>query len=176
MEKLGRTNPRKVIDLLSERLAYERSGVKLYDAILKKVRASKHTQLKKLASELTAHRDQEAAHAEWCEDQIRALGGDPDAKTEGALLVETEAQGIEEVIFSDAPLSQMFHALNMAELGDNAGWAQLVGLAERFHDEEARAEFQERLEHEEEHLRLTHEVLGMFVRDEVLQGEEIFDK
>ncbi len=171
MEILGKTNPEKVIDLLAERLAYERSGVKLYDAILKKVKASRHTQLKKLAKELKEHRDHEVEHAEWCEEQIRALGGDPDEKTEKALLVEIEAQGIEEIIFGDAPLSQMFHALNMAELGDNAGWAQLVGIAEQCGDEEARAEFQERLDHEEEHLRLTHKIIGMFVRAEVLEGE-----
>lgn len=171
MEILGKTNPEKVIELLSERLAYERSGVKLYDAILKKVKASRHTQLKKLQKELKEHRDQEVEHAEWCEEQIRALGGDPELETEKSLLVETEAQGIEQIVFSDAPLSQMFHALNMAELGDNAGWAQLVGLAEQCGDDDARAEFQERLEHEEEHLRLTHRVLGMFVRAEVLEGE-----
>ena len=171
MEILGKTNPEKVIELLSERLAYERSGIKLYDAILKKVRRSRHTQLKKLVKELESHRDQEVEHAEWCEENIRMLGGDPDEKTERTLLVETEAQGIEQIVFGDAPLSQMFHALNMAELGDNAGWAQLVGIAEQCGDEEARAEFQERLEHEEEHLRLTHKIIGMFVRAEVLEGE-----
>lgn len=171
MEILGRTNPAKVIELLSERLAFERSGVKLYDAILKKVKASRHTQLKRLTRELKEHRDQELEHAEWCEEQIRALGGDPDEKTERAILVETEAQGIEQIVFSDAPISQMFHALNMAELGDNAGWAQLVGLAAQCGDDEARAAFQERLEHEEEHLRLTHRIIGMFVRAEVLEGE-----
>ncbi|MCO5171368.1 MAG: DUF892 family protein [Planctomycetes bacterium] len=171
MEKLGRTNPEKVIDLLCERLAAERAAVKLYDAVLKKVKASRHTQLKKLVRELQEHRDQEEAHGDWCEEQIRALGGDPEEKTEKALLVETETQGLEQVIFSDAPLSQMFHALNTAELADNAGWAQLLGLAEQAGDEEAKAELEERLEHEEEHLRLTHRIVGMFLRAEVMEGE-----
>ena len=147
MENLGKMNPEKVIDVLGERLAFERSGVKLYDAILKKVKASRHTQLKKLVHELEEHRDQEEEHAEWCAEQIRALGGDPDEKTERALLVEIEAQGLEEVIFGDAPLSQMFHALNTAELADNGGWALLVGLADQAGDEEVKAAAQERLKH-----------------------------
>lgn len=172
MEILGKTNPEKVIELLSERLAYERSGIKLYDAILKKVKRSRHTQLKKLVKELEEHRDQEVEHAEWCAENIRMLGGDPDARTERVMLVETEAQGIEQIILGDAPLSQMFHALNMAELGDNAGWAQLVGIAEQCGDEKAKKELQKRLRHEEEHLRLTHRILGMFVREEVLEGKE----
>ncbi|MBX3466270.1 MAG: ferritin-like domain-containing protein [Planctomycetes bacterium] len=172
MERLGQTNPDKVIDLLCERLAAERSAVKLYDAILRKVKASRHTQLKKFARELQEHRDQEEAHGEWCEEQIRALGGDPDEKTEKALLFETESQGLEQVIFSDAPLSQMFHALNMAELSDNAGWAQLIGLAEQAGDEDAKSELEERLQHEEDHLKLTHKIVGMFLRAEVMEGEE----
>lgn len=169
MEKLGQANPEKVIDLLCERLAYERTGVKLYDAIIKKARGSKlTTHLKKVMKELQEHRDQEQEHADWCAEQITNLGGDPELKTEMALLTETESQGIEQIIFSDAPLSQMFHALNSAELTDNAGWAQLVGLAEQVGDEEARREFQERLKHEEEHLKLTHRIVGMFMSAEVL--------
>lgn len=168
MDKLGKMNPEKVIDVLCERLEFERSGVKLYDAILKKVKASRHTQLKKVLRELQEHRDQEQEHAEWCAEQIRSLGGDPDEKTERALLVDIESQGIEQVIFSDAPLSQMFHALNTAELADNGGWALLVGLADQAGDEEVKRAAQERLEHEAEHLKLTHRLLGLFMSNEVL--------
>lgn len=168
MEKLARTNPDKVIDLLCERLAHERTAVKLYDAVIKKAKATKFTQLKKLMKEFQEHRDQEEEHALWCEEQIALLGGDPQVKTEKALLIETESQGIEQVIFSDAPISQMFHALNGAELTDNAGWAQLVGVAEQAGDEEAKAAFEERLKTEEEHLRLTHKIVGLFMTAEVL--------
>ena len=40
MKKLAAKNPAKVIDLLSERLAFERVGVKLYDAVLERMRSS----------------------------------------------------------------------------------------------------------------------------------------
>lgn len=171
LEKLGTTDPEKIIDVLGERLAYERSGVKLYDAILKKVKASRHTQLKKFSKELEEHREHEVEHAEWCAEQIRSLGGDPDQPTERAQLVHVEAKGLEEVIFGDGPISQAFHALNTAELGDNGGWALLVGLADQLGDEEMKREAQERLKHEEEHLRLTHKLLGMFMTTEVLGNE-----
>ena len=43
MDKLARQNKDKVIDLLTARLLFERTGVKLYDSIMAKLRAKNET-------------------------------------------------------------------------------------------------------------------------------------
>ncbi len=153
MQKLAQTNPDKLIDLLTERLTFERAGVRLYDAILSGVGGAGGAG--RLGTLLAEYRHQEKEHEEWLEEQIRSLGGDAHAKTEKAKLVELEAQGIERVILDPATsLPHKLHALLTAELVDNAGWTLLVELAEQAEDETARREFVRRLHHEEEHLDL----------------------
>jgi bacterioferritin (cytochrome b1) len=170
MEKLADTNREKVIDLLTERLTFERSGVKLYDRILEKMRESEDQQITKMFDQMLEHRDQEKEHEEWLEDQLRAIGGDAHGETEGALLVETESEGIEKVILEQrSSLAQMFHALLVAELADNAGWDLLVQIADEADDPKARRAFKKRLHEEEEHLIFVRRALEKLSIREVLQ-------
>src|SRR5690349_20686069 len=101
MKKLAAKNPAKVIDLLNERLAFERAGVKLYDAIVERLRQTPDPILKPLLGQMQEHRDEEKEHEEWLEAQIRELGGDVHAPTEKSLLVQTESEGIERVVRRD---------------------------------------------------------------------------
>src|SRR5687767_1957317 len=131
MDTLALKNRERVLDLLAERLTFERAGVKLYDALIREVSVAADPWLVALLDEIEEHRDQEKEHEEWLESVIRGLGGDTEAKTERALLVEKEAKGIEEVMLgSGRRVDQMFHALLTAELADNAGWDLLVQIAD----------------------------------------------
>jgi bacterioferritin (cytochrome b1) len=169
MKELARKNRAKVVDVLSERLTFERAGVKLYDHIIEKMRQSNERPIAKMLDQMVEHRDQEKEHEEWLEEQIRGLGGDADGKTEKALLVERESKGIEEVILGhDATLPQMFHALMAAELVDNAGWDLLVELADEADDRPAKKAFKKRLHEEEEHLLFVRRALEKFAMREVL--------
>jgi len=162
MEKLAQKNAARLIDLLSERLAFERAGVKLYDALLGRLRAATDPELRALLEPTQLHRDEESEHQEWLEEQIRALGGDPHAPSEHSVLVQKEAEGIELVLLRDPSIAHDFHALLLAELADHAGWDLLVQLAVAFGDEPAQREFEKRLRQEEEHLRFVREaLLGM---------------
>ena len=152
MEELGKQNREKLIDLLTERLVFERSGVKLYDRLLDAVRASNDDNLMRTLGELQEYRDAEKAHEEWLEEQIRNLGGDAHGETNLSKLVTRESKGIEEVMQSDPDITHMFHALLAAELVDNAGWDLLVQLADEVGDRHAKREFKKRLHEEEEHL------------------------
>jgi bacterioferritin (cytochrome b1) len=162
VEKLGKQNREKVLDLLQERLTFERAGVKLYDQILAKVRASNDDNVMRLVDELQEFRDAEKDHEEWLEDQIRALGGDDHAETDMSRLVTRESKGIEEVVSSDTSLPHLFHALLAAELVDNAGWDTLVQVADEVGDREAKREFKKRLHEEEEHLLLVRSAVQKF--------------
>jgi bacterioferritin (cytochrome b1) len=173
MDKLAKLNPGKVIDLLTERVTFERDGVKLYDAILEKMRRSGDEEVRRMLPQMQEHRDQEKEHEEWLEEQIRALGGDAHGTTEMSELVAREAKGIEDVILDgDNEIFHLFHALLTAELADNAGWELLVTLADEAGDREARRQFRQRLHDEEEHLVFVRRAVEGFARRQVL-GEQV---
>jgi bacterioferritin (cytochrome b1) len=172
MDKLVNVNREKVIDLLLERLTFERAGVKLYDAIIDRIQSSGDAQMKRMLEQLRENRDQEKEHEEWLEEQIRAAGGDPRAMGDLAKLVEQESSGIESVILEGTPeISHMLHALLVAELADNAGWDLLVDLASEAADEKAKREFKKRLHEEEDHLLFTRRAVERFARREVLHQD-----
>jgi bacterioferritin (cytochrome b1) len=159
MDKLAKKNPRKVIDLLNERLTFERSGVKLYDILLSRLRLVGDPDFEPLIDEMEHFRDEEKEHEEWLEEQIRALGGDPGAVTEQSILVQTESEGIERVVRRDQSIPHDFHALLAAELADNAGWDLLVQIADELGDSSAKRQFKKRLRAEEKHLLFVRKTL-----------------
>jgi rubrerythrin len=153
MMTLANKNREKLLDLLTERLTFERAGVKLYESLIEKVRGSGEPAIIKMLDQLEEHRDEEKEHEEWLEQQIRALGGDAHGSTDLSRLTETESKGIEQVILSgDEPLPHMFHAILAAELVDNAGWELLVRLADEADDGDAKRAFRTRLQEEGRHL------------------------
>jgi bacterioferritin (cytochrome b1) len=173
MNKLVKHNKQKVIDFLCERLAFERSGVQLYDSILAKMDKQKDGQIQRMVPEMREHRNQEQAHYDWLEKQIRQLGGDPTKDTEYSKLVKTESEGIEKVILNgDNQIPHLFHALLTAEVTDNVGWELLVDLADEAEDDEARKVFRGFLHEEEDHLKFVMRAVEAFQRHEVL-GEPI---
>jgi bacterioferritin (cytochrome b1) len=166
MQKLAGKNVLRVIDLLNERLAFERAGVKLYDKILERMKSD--PQVARMIDQMREHREQEKEHEEWLEEQIRALGGDARTPSEKSILVQAESQGIEHVIERDPSLPHDFHALLTAELADNAGWDLLVQLADEVGDRDAKKEFKKRLHEEEEHLLFVRKAVEQFAKEEIL--------
>ena len=166
MRKLAGKNVSRVIDLLSERLAFERAGVKLYDKILPRMRSN--AAARRMLDQMQEHRDEEKEHEEWLEEQIRSLGGDPHTPSEKSILVLAESRGIEHVIERDPRLPHDFHALLTAELADNAGWDLLVQLADEVGDREAKKEFKKRLHEEAQHLLFVRKAVEQFAKEEIL--------
>src|SRR5207237_6803656 len=76
-----------LLDKLGERLAFERAGVRLYEALLIKLKAS-HTHDESLTSEdIEEIRDDELRHAGLLAAAIQQLGADPTAVTPCADIV-----------------------------------------------------------------------------------------
>ncbi len=171
MEKLAQQNRDKVIDLLTERLAFERSGVKLYDRIIGVMRSSPSEEVRDMLDQMQEHRDQEKEHEEWLEECIRSLGGNAHGETDLSRLVTEESKGIEEVVMRDAELPHLFHALLAAELVDNAGWDLLVEVADEAGDRDAKKEFKKRLHEEEDHLLFVRKAVEKLSFQDVL-GED----
>src|SRR5256885_16445882 len=92
MDKLKK-NVGKVIDLLSERLAFERAAVKLYDTLHARLRVATDPALRALLEQIEHDRDEEKEHEEWLEEQIRAPGGDAHGPTGRSILGRGGAGG-----------------------------------------------------------------------------------
>jgi bacterioferritin (cytochrome b1) len=165
MEKLAQNNPAFLLDVLSGRLAFERTGVKLYDRVIEKIERQAQPRYLAILDQLREIRVEEKEHEEWLEAQIRALGGNPAEKSEMAQLEAEEGSGIESVILDghSKPI-HLLHALLAAELADNAGWDVLVKLAGDAGDAAAKIEFARRMAEEAKHL--------LFIREVVLRSAE----
>lgn len=169
MHKLSQRNKQKLLDVLTERLNFERSGVKLYDSVIDKLQRANNSNLMPMMPQLKEHRNQEKEHDEWLERQIRELGGDASGETDLSRLIARESKGIEDAILDgDENIMHQFHALLTAELVDNAGWDLLVQLADQADDDDVRRAFKKRLHEEEEHLELVRRAMEGFMRKAVL--------
>jgi hypothetical protein len=143
------------IDKLGERLAFERGGTRLYEALIMKrlvlgdTSGANVVDVQKLEQ---IHND-EARHFELVRQAIETLGGDPTAQTPCADLVGIQSLGLVQAINEPrTTLAQAINTVLIAELTDNAGWELLISLAgELGHDELVR-QFDAALATEQDHL------------------------
>lgn len=143
-----------LIDMLGARLAFERTGVRLYEALLAKVDVAGTWTGGPTREELERHHHQELAHFVMVKQAIESLGGDPTVVTPSADVVMVASQGPLKVISdvrSNGP--QGVHALLVAELVDRDGWEMLVRLAQELGEEDMARRFRTALAEEEIHLR-----------------------
>jgi rubrerythrin len=141
------------MDKLGERLAFERTGTRLYDALLTKVEALGEKGSMDVG-QLRHFRDEEARHFMMVVKAIESLGGDPTAQTPSADVAGVEAMGLAQVITDPrTTLSQSLHAILVVEMTDNNGWEMLISMArDQGHDDMAN-DFTSALESEREHLQ-----------------------
>ncbi len=119
-----------LFDLLGARLQFERTGVRLYDALISKLDAYGSFDGGPSRHELEDLRDEELAHFRMLQHQITELGGDPTAVTPCANLQSTASRGIADVLLD--PRTSLLDGLDtiiVAELADHEEWIGLVDLA-----------------------------------------------
>lgn len=165
VNKLVGVSPEVLIDKLGERLAFERGGVRLYDALLAKAQAI-DTLDKSLLQTLRHFREEEAEHLELVKAAIEKLGADPTAMTPCADVAGCINIGVMETITDPRTnLAQSLNALLTAELTDNAGWELLIDLANASGQSDIAESFGKALSQEQVHMQtvkewLSREVLG----------------
>lgn len=127
---LGR-DPKAFLDKLGERLAFERTGTRLYDALLAKHAAGDSPVGSADTMTLQTFRDQERRHFDLIWDCLVNLGADPTCETPAADLDGVKAKGlIAAVTDPRATFCQALDAILIAELADNEGWRMLIDLAD----------------------------------------------
>lgn len=145
--------PGILLDKLGERLAYERAGVRLYDALVSKLDASGPFTGGPGRDDLLHLREEELEHFALLARTIERLGGDPTAVTPSANVQAVLGQGIVAVLTD--PRIDLLHSLEamlVVELADNDCWAVLADLAAAAGDDEAAQAFLQALDEERDHL------------------------
>ncbi|ABP81750.1 conserved hypothetical protein [Stutzerimonas stutzeri A1501] len=122
-------SPEVFLDKLGERLAYERNGVRLYEAMIAKARNLDSGN--DLVGVLQHIRDEEFEHMMLVHTAMEKLGADPTAQTPSADVAGVMAMGIMQVLTDPRTnVAQCMNALLTAELADNAAWELLIELAQ----------------------------------------------
>ena len=146
--------PQLLLDKLGERLAFERTGTRLYDALITKFEALQDNSTSMTLADLQQIRQEEARHFAIVADAIETMGGDPTSQTPCADLVGVESSGLMQVVTDPrTTIAQSLHAVLVAEMTDLAGWEMLIALAEGQKQNAMISEFTVALNEEHAHLQ-----------------------
>ena len=146
--------PNVFLDRLGERLAFERTGVRLYDALLSHISVLQDKTLGPTPQELRTLREEEHRHFELLRNTIETLGADPTVQTPAADAVSVETMGILQILTDPrSSRSACLHAILVVELADNDGWKMLIEMARGLGHEDIVARFEQAAREEEQHLQ-----------------------
>ena len=122
-----------LVDKLAERMAFERSGVRLYEALMLKCRAAANGDSSAALARLEHICNEELEHFHMLWGCIEQLGADPTAQTPSADVSAVASQGIPKVLLDPrTTFPQCLEAVLTAELVDCDAWERLTELAEGF--------------------------------------------
>lgn len=152
-QKVRGQSPNLLVDKLGERLAFERTGVRYYQALIGKLEAHGSFAGGPSVEELEVILEEELLHFQQLEQLIRSAGGDPTAITPAADFSANLGKGIGDVLGDPrTTLAQGLEAMLVAELADNDCWDALVALADQAGEREMVEVFEQALADEREHL------------------------
>ncbi len=171
-------SPQILLDKLGERLAFERTGTRLYDALITKCEVMLDGDISMTIDDLEQIRADEARHFMLISDAIESLGGDPTSQTPSADLAGVESMGLVQVLNDPrTSIAQSLHAIVTAELSDKAGWETLVALADEHDLTDMVDDFTNALNQEREHLALVQtwyeEAIGLTYGDVELDDPDM---
>jgi hypothetical protein len=131
VDKLKGDKPSVLIDKLGERLAFERTGVRLYEALVIKCTALNGTGEGPLdISTVRNIRDDEETHFRLITEALKVLGADPTSMTPCADIAGVSAMGWLQVMTDPrTTVAQALNTMLAVELVDNASWELLQELA-----------------------------------------------
>jgi hypothetical protein len=152
LEKLEGHQPTVFIDKLGQRLAYERTGVRLYEALLAKFDAADVHEGGPTRTEIEEIRNDELVHTLLLRDAIKQLGADPTAMTPCADVTGVAGSGWVQVLCDPrTTLTQCLDVMLGVELYDTASWLLLVDLANQLGFDELAEKFRDAHIDEEAH-------------------------
>jgi hypothetical protein len=143
------------VDKLGARLAFERTGTRLYQTLLPKLAGGPSWEGGPTEAEVQSILADELHHFHLVRRYIEELGSDPTVQTPSADVSATASLGLVQVLGDPRmSLRQALDAILVAELVDNEGWTTLIDLASSLGRHEHVREFQMALAAEARHLEL----------------------
>jgi tRNA isopentenyl-2-thiomethyl-A-37 hydroxylase MiaE len=142
-----------LVDKLAERLAFERTGTRLYETLIQKAQAIKTADRSVTVQELERICREELNHFHLLWDCLERLGADPTVETPSADVSALASQGIPKVLADPrTTFGQCLEAILIAELVDNDAWERLIALAQGFNQTDMVDQFRVALNQEADHL------------------------
>jgi rubrerythrin len=167
VQKLTGKKPEVLLDKLAERLAFERTGTRLYDALLGKCGVLGDEASSLPLEDLRDFRDEEAQHFALVWEVLRELGADPTAQTPGADLSGVAAMGLVQLITDPrTSIAQSIQAIHIAELADHDGWKMLITLTEELGMDDIAGRFRKAWAEEDRHLATIRDLMAKSMMSE----------
>jgi len=162
-------SPTLFLNKLGERLAFERTGVRLYEALIDKLPAFRgdSAAMGPSVADLRSIQEDELRHVDVVRRAIDALGGDPTAMTPAADVSGVAGMGLLQVVCDPrTQIAESLQAVLAAELVDSEGWELLLQLARALGQDEMAASFAQAADEERMHLlRVRAWVAGMVMHE-----------
>jgi hypothetical protein len=153
ISKLKGRSPNVFIDKLGERLAFERGGVRLYEALLVKLQASHNPDPSLTIEALREIHDDELRHVGVLRRAIEHMGADPTAMTPCADVTGVAASGFVQVLSDPrTTLTQCLGVMLQVEVADAVTWELLVELAAEMGQDDLADEFRQAMLEEQRHV------------------------
>lgn len=153
VDMLKGDRPTVFIDLLGERLAFERGGVRLYQALMVKFEAADVHEGGPTRAALERIAREELEHVALLVRAFDSLGADATAMTPSADVVAVVSQGLFQLLTDPrTTLTEGLRGILIAELADNDGWRTLARLAREMNHTDLAVEFETALIEEDDHL------------------------
>jgi len=167
VEMVKGNKPTVLLDLLGERLAFERTGTRLYEALMVKLEAADPHPGGPTRTDLEEIRDEELAHFALLKRSIEALGADPTAVTPSADVIGVASSGLVDAVADPrVTLTESLKAVLAAELVDNDSWLMLADVAEGLGQDDMADDFRQALTEEEDHLARVRSWLSIAIEGE----------
>lgn len=156
MQKASGRHPEVFINKLGQRLAFERTGTRLYEAVIRKCRvlAEAGEQLPFELTEIDHIRSEELEHFHLLKECLTQIGADPTAITPDANVSAVASMGYQRALCD--PRTNVPQCLNLLlelELADVAAWDMLIELADDMGMDEMVRQFRQAKSEEDEHER-----------------------
>ena len=143
----------QLVDLLGARLQFERTGVRLYDALIAKRDVFGTFEGGPHRDDLLEIRNEELRHMRLVDQLLHDHGADPTAVTPMANIQELASRGIADVLMDPrTSLLDGLEAMVIAELADHESWTGLVELTQSMGRGDLSRVLQECQRREQEHL------------------------
>lgn len=163
------------IDKLGERIAFERTGTRLYEALIAKYEGSSDKAGYPDLSVIKQFHDEELKHFRWCCEAMEDIGGDATAMTPSADVAGVAAMGWMQAI-TDPRINfkQSLEIILQAELVDNDCWDVLIQMAKELSMKDLAERFQQAKMEEDVHLITIRQwVMDMNLNGKITDEEQL---